>query len=107
MTAPTALDALAGRAPYRPSCGSEGADFIDRWCGRCTHDDPSDDSDGCPIMGATFVFDVDDPAYPIEWREDGPLGPRCTGFDPMDPTDQPPCPMTGDLFARARTQDVE
>lgn len=68
--------------PYRPSCGSEGADFMSRWCDRCERDRAfrEDDGDSCPIAAATMIYERRDPAYPPEWREDGPQGPRCTAF---------------------------
>lgn len=73
---------------YRPSCGSEGADFMDRWCGKCANDVTGS---GCEIAARTMIFAVTDPEYPDEWREDGPSGPRCTAFasadgdEPIDP----------------------
>ncbi|EPR09903.1 hypothetical protein M527_07200 [Sphingobium indicum IP26] len=70
---------------YRPSCGSEGADFMARWCGRCTRD-----IEGyCRISADTMVFRVTDFEYPVEWRTDSVHGPRCTAFDAIDPMDQP------------------
>lgn len=62
--------------PYRPANGTEGDEFISRWCDRCvrgTEDDP------CPILGATLFLAEDDPDYPTEWAEDE-NGPRCTAF---------------------------
>jgi hypothetical protein len=72
------------REPYRPSCGTEGADFAARWCSLCERDRAFREGrdDGCPIQAATFIYSEDDPAYPVEWREDGPSGPRCTAFEP-------------------------
>lgn len=82
---------------YRPSCGTEGADFMDRWCARCERDrawreDP-DFGEGCSIAARTMAVKADDPGYPQEWREDGPLGPRCTAFQlasdcPLSPEDE-------------------
>ena len=62
--------------PYRPSSGSEGADFMEQWCCRCEADVNGD----CPIAADTMIYRISDPQYPSEWREDGPLGPRCTAF---------------------------
>lgn len=72
----------AGRVPYRPTSGTEGAGFMAVFCDRCQHDSAfrSGTGDSCPIAANTMVFDVDDPRYPVEWREDGPEGPRCTAF---------------------------
>lgn len=71
------------RVPYRPSNGTEGAGFMSRWCDRCERDRDYRDNDGdsCPIAANTFVYDWNDPNYPVEWREDGPEGPRCTAFE--------------------------
>jgi hypothetical protein len=77
--------------PYRPSTGTEGADFMSRWCYRCERDRAfrEDDGDSCPIAAATMVYGVNDPAYPKEWREDGPSGPRCTAFEGAEPPQDP------------------
>lgn len=69
---------------YRPSCGSEGLDFIDRWCGRCMRESrfrqTRDGADACRIVARTFHLKVTDPDYPKEWIEDE-AGPRCTAFE--------------------------
>ncbi len=87
--------------PYRPSCGSEGADFIDHWRGHCERDrafqENPDAADGCPIVAATFRFEVDHPDYPKEWIEDE-KGPRCTAFT-TDPSKPVRCDKTADMFA--------
>lgn len=60
--------------PYRPSNGSEGASFIESWCGTCKRDKAfrdggwQDASLGCPIVAASFVYEIDHPKYPKEWR---------------------------------------
>lgn len=86
--------------PYRPGNGTEGMSFIDHWCGRCTRDqafreDP-DSGDGCPIVAATFAFEVTDPKYPKEWISDD-KGPRCTAFT-TDPAQPARCEQTSDMF---------
>ena len=65
---------------YRPSNGTEGEFFMERWCYRCRHDSAPDDF--CPILATTMAFDVDDPEYPSEWvqNEDG-IGGYCTAFE--------------------------
>lgn len=86
--------------PYRPSNGTEGCDFEDQWCSRCARDqkfrDNPDSGDGCPIVAATFAFEIDHPDYPKEWIEDEE-GPRCTAFT-MDPTCPRRCDKTLDMF---------
>ncbi|WP_370171821.1 hypothetical protein [Sphingobium abikonense] len=76
---------MADARAYRPANGSEGADFIGRWCGRCTRDD-----DGrCSIVAASMIFQLTDSEYPSEWRTNGASGPHCTAFEPADPYEQP------------------
>ncbi len=74
------------RIAYRPSCGSEGADFMQRWCGKCALDRAfqQGEGDSCDIAAATMAFDITDPEYPDEWRKDGPAGARCTAFQAID-----------------------
>jgi hypothetical protein len=79
---------------YRPSCGSEGADFMAIFCDRCVRDeafqrDPAN-NDGCFIAARTMAHDVNDPEYPSEWiyGEDG--RPTCTAFDPITHLPTPP-----------------
>lgn len=91
--------------PYRPSNGTSGYAFIDRWCGACQRDaafqaDP-EGADGCEIVAATFRYTVDDPRYPKEWVTiNGRSG--CTAFvskgrDVPEPRDE--AAAVGDLFA--------
>lgn len=71
---------------YRPSNGSEGADFIDRWCGNCERDRAfrEDTGDSCPIVANTFVYDVDNPKYPTEWQYGLDGHPKCIAFEPEE-----------------------
>lgn len=89
-------------ALYRPSSGTEGADFQDRWCCRCEMDAKfqanPDAADGCPIVAATFVYDVTDPNYPKEWTYDKKGEPCCTAFVPIGEPIPYRCPDTPDLF---------
>ena len=69
--------------PYRPSNGSEGAYFIERWCDRCVHDEPhrNNTGDSCAIVANSMAFRVRDPEYPKEWvQEDNGSNARCTAF---------------------------
>lgn len=70
---------------YRPACGSEGADFMTRWCSRCCRDEQSI----CTIAADTMVYQITDEEYPPEWRTDSVHGPRCTAFDAIDAFEQP------------------
>lgn len=58
---------MMAERPYRPSNGTEGMSFMEHWCDRCISDTVGD---GCQILADTFVYDVDDPRYPQEWRCD-------------------------------------
>ena len=75
--------------PYRPSTGTEGVAFMDRWCDRCTHDVAfqAGTGDSCPIVARTMALQVDDPRYLAEWIEDA-AGPRCTAFEAVDAPDE-------------------
>jgi hypothetical protein len=74
-------------SPYRPTSGTEGADFMEAFCDRCTRDAAfrAGTGDSCPIAADTMVFAVTDPEYPAEWVQDE-RGPRCTAFDPETPS---------------------
>ena len=71
--------------PYRPACGSEGIDFMERWCARCWRDAAfqAGEGDSCIIAANTMAFAVSDPDYPAEWVTDA-TGPRCTAFEPVE-----------------------
>lgn len=58
---------------YRPSNGTEGEMFMQRWCGRCAA------FDDCPIWIDTMTYDTDDPEYPAEWIYQG-KNPVCTAY---------------------------
>lgn len=79
--------------PYRPSNGTEGVAFIERFCGRCARDVNHD----CPILAATFAFDIGEDDYPREWIQDD-AGARCTAFVPEgEPIPTEPDPRQQDL----------
>ena len=74
--------------PYRPSNGSEGTNFMTRFCDRCTKDalyrKTEDGEDGCKILLDTLIYDRADENYPPEWISDDEVGlvePRCTAFE--------------------------
>lgn len=104
-----ALNVAHAGAKYRPGNGTEGAIFIETWCGSCARDksaregmlllDECDDNEVCSIIGRTFAHQVDSSDYPGEWQygEDGQ--PRCTAFvQAGDPIPAPRCEHTVDLF---------
>ena len=71
---------------YRPSNGSEGADFIDRWCAGCRRDTDyrRGDGDSCKIVADTMAYDEDDPRYPVEWTYAADDTPYCAAFEPVE-----------------------
>lgn len=90
--------------PYRPSNGTEGMIFEDRFCDRCTRDAKyrrtQNGEDGCKILVLVGCHEVDDPKYPKEWVVNlhDPIGTtaRCTAFrfnDPHRPRKPRPAPL--------------
>lgn len=78
---------------YRPSNGTEGMIFEDRFCDRCKREAKyrrtQDGADGCSIATAVFLYDIADEKYPTEWVVNlfDPVGvtARCTAFQFDDP----------------------
>jgi hypothetical protein len=64
---------------YRPPNGASGDAFIEEWCEKCQHDDMENEI-LCPILTATFSFDVDDPRYPGQWCYDVNGHPVCISY---------------------------
>lgn len=57
-------------APWQPSNGTEGWDWLGNWCFRCLHDAQYSDEDpgaGCQILAHALAFNIGDPEYPPEW----------------------------------------
>jgi hypothetical protein len=52
---------------YRPSNGTEGQMFEERWCRRCVFDDVDGDNTCDRVMRA-MLYEKDEPQYPKEWR---------------------------------------
>ena len=69
---------------YRPANGSEGLDFMAKFCHRCARDakfrETQDGEDSCPIARDALMYAVTDEGYPEQWIEDA-LGARCTEFE--------------------------
>ena len=91
---------MAGK-PYRPSCGTEGIAFDDKWCSWCARDaafrEDMDRNDGCQIVADTFAYELGDPHYPKEWVFDRDGRPSCTAFT-EDPKRPVRCDKTIDMF---------
>lgn len=70
--------------PWRPSNGTEGAMFEERWCVRCKHDAEWWErmENPCEIHNAALAFQIGDPRYPKEWVcDDDGSNPRCLAFE--------------------------
>jgi hypothetical protein len=67
-----------GGGKYRPSNGSEGEMFMERWCYQCVFDN---EKAPCPIIAATMVFGIDEDDYPPDWSYDSDGQPQCTAFE--------------------------
>ena len=78
--------------PYRPSNGTEGDYFEERFCGRCERDrkwrESEGKTEGCEIHVMMLAYDERNTACPEEWVEDvddtssyaPPKTARCTAF---------------------------
>jgi hypothetical protein len=73
-----------GNKPYRPSNGTEGAWFEDRFCSNCTKDKFDEGGDSCEILGNAFCFSIDEEGYPSEWIYDDQGEPTCTALSTED-----------------------
>jgi hypothetical protein len=71
---------------YRPSNGTEGMIFEEKWCVHCERDkaiwgnpDDPDWGGGCRILADILGLETTDPDYPDQWRYclDTPV---CTAF---------------------------
>ena len=67
---------------YRPSNGTEGDMFTEKFCENCVREGDGDKFESfCEIAAKSFAFDIDEPGYPPEWQY-GPDGqPVCTAFE--------------------------
>lgn len=83
---------------YRPSNGTEGMAFMDKFCCHCFHEramtNPKGEGKACSIVAKTMAFDENDKEYPREWRYiDGK--PTCTRHVPYDWNDDDREPPNG------------
>ena len=78
------MTAEAGTTLYRPSCGTEGIAFTERWCGSCQRDAAfrADEGDSCLIAAMAVALNVTEPDYPREWVV-AERGPICAAWEPM------------------------
>jgi hypothetical protein len=72
---------------YRPSNGTEGMMFEDRFCEICQKDAKYRETlkDGCEIHALALIHGVDEEEYPKEWCHDDAGQPTCSAFEPELP----------------------
>lgn len=88
---------------YRPSNGTEGMWFEDKFCMNCINCDPNPEGKKqCKIMMRAFMYDINEDKYPKEWIYDENDKPTCTEWvkwdwgndgnpdDPDNPKYRPP-----------------
>ena len=63
---------------YRPSNGTEGMMFIERWCDNCIKDNQEEEI-FCPVLGKSFMGNVP------EWIFDDEGIPKCTAYTETEP----------------------
>ena len=61
---------------YQPSNGTEGEEFLARWCEQCRFFESP-----CKISFNTMVYEIEDPEYPEEWTYGEDDKPCCTAWD--------------------------
>lgn len=87
---------------WTPSNGTEGDEFIEHWCRRCSRDkamregadfDECDDNELCETIAAAYRGQA------IEWRELPSGQTICTSFvEHPQQTPEPRCAHTADMF---------
>jgi hypothetical protein len=65
---------------YRPSNGTEGMWFQDKFCDNCCKDMRHASNGGCQILLRTLTHDTKDEEYPLEWTYNKNGNPTCTAF---------------------------
>jgi len=91
---------------YRPSNGSEGEWFMDKFCENCLYEKwthTMNDKDAkCDILSNSMLYDLNDPKYPAEWTYDAQGHATCTKYkhwdwgsddDPDGINEPPPAPI--------------
>lgn len=70
---------------YRPSSGTEGIWFTDKFCDHCIHQHPDPDNPKqCNILMRTMCYDVNEKEYPEEWTYNESNKPTCTAHVKWD-----------------------
>lgn len=70
---------------YRPSNGTEGDWFTEKFCINCKHENylktGRDNARQCRILTNSLMYDLTDKEYPKEWIYDDNDNPICIQFD--------------------------
>lgn len=70
---------------YRPSNGTEGTCFEEKFCMNCINCDPNPNGKKqCDIWMHAIMFDLNDEEYPKEWVYDHEDNPTCTAHVKWD-----------------------
>jgi hypothetical protein len=73
---PYKISACSGK-PYRPSNGTEGRMFMERFCKRCENDS---EAHRCTTLGDALCYQIEHANYPKEWTHTEDGEPTCTLF---------------------------
>lgn len=88
---------------YRPSNGTDGECFMEKWCYQCALCNIGDeDKEPCAILGNALFHSIDDKNYPEEWQYNAVGEPVCTKFTTLTAEDGYKCPDTIDLFTEVK-----
>lgn len=70
--------------PYRPSNGTEGMWFVDKYCMNCINCNPDPEGEKqCEILARAMGYSFDDEEYPKDWVYKG-NEPICTSHKQWD-----------------------
>lgn len=73
---------------WQPSNGTEQMSFVETYCMNCIHEKfqhtLNENDKKCDILSRTFLHDVKDPEYPIEWQRDENGQGICTAHQHWD-----------------------
>lgn len=85
---------------YRPSNGSEGCWFEEKFCDKCSKETWNPETDKglkCPILDGMILYDVDHNKYPVELIYDENNAPTCTAFELPKPYKKPEPKIPGQI----------
>mgnify|MGYP000609157422 CR=1 FL=1 len=95
---------------YRPGNAQEGLEFTRIWCDQCERDrafrEEISECEGCKIMDAAHIFNIEDPGYPIEWVKDINGLPCCTAYIPEGESVHYKDDVTTDMFGKVKNEQL-